>query len=232
MNGPQDHPSADERLALVRRRVEEAARSAGRDPAAIALIAVSKTKTGAQIRPALEAGQRRFGENRVQEAAGKWPALRQTYAGIELHLIGPLQTNKAAMAVELFDAIETVDREKLARVLAQEMARQNKRPACYIQINTGAEPQKAGLAPDGADAFVKLCRDELKLPVAGLMCIPPVNDDPGPHFDLLAAIARRNGLGQISMGMSSDFELAIRHGATHVRVGSAIFGERGAPAAA
>jgi len=231
MSGPQDHASADERLALVRRRVEEAARSAGRDPAGISLIAVSKTKTAAEIRPALAAGQRRFGENRVQEAAGKWPALRQAYTGIDLHLIGPLQTNKAAMAVALFDAIETVDREKLARLLAQEMTRQNKRPACFIQINTGAEPQKAGVSPDAADAFVALCRDELKLPVIGLMCIPPVNEDPAPHFDLLATIARRNGLRQLSMGMSSDFELAIRHGATLVRVGSAIFGERGAPAA-
>jgi len=231
MSGLQDHASADERLALVRRRVEEAARSAGRDPAGISLIAVSKTKTAAEIRPALAAGQRRFGENRVQEAAGKWPALRQAYTGIDLHLIGPLQTNKAAMAVALFDAIETVDREKLARLLAQEMTRQNKRPACFIQINTGIEPQKAGISPGGADAFVALCRDELKLPVVGLMCIPPVNEDPAPHFDLLAAIARRNGLRQLSMGMSSDFELAIRHGATLVRVGSAIFGERGAPAA-
>jgi uncharacterized pyridoxal phosphate-containing UPF0001 family protein len=135
------------------------------------------------------------------------------------------------MAVALFDAIETVDREKLARLLAQEMTRQNKRPACFIQINTGVEPQKAGISPDAADAFVALCRDELKLPVVGLMCIPPVDEDPALHFDLLAAIARRNGLRQLSMGMSSDFELAIRHGATHVRVGSAIFGERGAPAA-
>jgi pyridoxal phosphate enzyme (YggS family) len=230
MSDLQDHSSADERLALVRRRVDEAARRAGRDPAAISLIAVSKTKTAAEIRPALEAGQRLFGENRVQEAAGKWPTLRQAYTGIGLHLIGPLQTNKAAMAVALFDAIETVDREKLARLLAQEMMRQHKRPVCFIQINTGAEPQKAGVAPNAADAFVALCRDELKLPVAGLMCIPPADEDPAPHFDLLAAIARRNGLRQVSMGMSSDFELAIRHGATHVRVGSAIFGERGAPA--
>jgi pyridoxal phosphate enzyme (YggS family) len=230
MSGVQDHSSSDERLALVRHRVDEAARRAGRDPAAISLIAVSKTKAAAEIRPALEAGQRLFGENRVQEAAGKWPTLRQAYTGIDLHLIGPLQTNKAAMAVALFDAIETVDREKLARLLAQEMLRQHKRPICFIQINTGAEPQKAGVAPDAADAFIALCRDELKLPVAGLMCIPPVDEDSAPHFDLLAAIARRNGLRQLSMGMSSDFELAIRHGATHVRVGSAIFGERGAPA--
>ena len=230
MSGVQDHSSSDERLALVRHRVDEAARRAGRDPAAISLIAVSKTKAAAEIRPALEAGQRLFGENRVQEAAGKWATLRQAYTGIDLHLIGPLQTNKAAMAVALFDAIETVDREKLARLLAQEMLRQHKRPICFIQINTGAEPQKAGVAPDAADAFIALCRDELKLPVAGLMCIPPADEDPAPHFDLLAAIARRNGLRQLSMGMSSDFELAIRHGATHVRVGSAIFGERGAPA--
>jgi pyridoxal phosphate enzyme (YggS family) len=230
MSGVQNHSSVDERLAFVRHRVDEAARNVGRDPATISLIAVSKTKAAAEIRPALEAGQRQFGENRVQEAAGKWPALRQAYTGIDLHLIGPLQTNKAAMAVALFEAIETVDRQKLARLLAQEMMRQHKRPVCFIQINTGAEPQKAGVAPDAADAFIALCRDELKLPVAGLMCIPPVDEDPAPHFDLLAAIARRNGLRQLSMGMSSDFELAIRHGATHVRVGSAIFGERSAPA--
>ncbi len=176
----------------------------------------------------LAAGQRAFGENRVQEAADKWPALRRAYADIELHLIGPLQTNKAALAVRLFDVIETVDREKLARLLAEEMARQNRRPSCFIQINTGAEPQKAGIAPGDADAFIALCRDELGLPLRGLMCIPPVDDDPAPHFDLLAAIARRNHLPDLSMGMSGDFEVAIRHGATLVRVGSAIFGERSA----
>jgi hypothetical protein len=229
--GSRESGLSHERLALVRQRLAAAAQSAGRDPRAINLVAVSKTKTADEIRPVLDAGQRLFGENRVQEAAEKWPALRPLFPGISLHLVGPLQTNKAATAVQLFDAIETLDREKLARLLAREMERQDRRPDCFIQINTGAEPQKAGIAPAAADAFVVLCRDELKLPVVGLMCIPPVDEDPGPHFDLLAAIARRNGLGGLSMGMSGDFEIAIRHGATHVRVGSAIFGERAAQAA-
>ena len=221
--------SSSSRLAQVRFRLAAAARSAGRDPAAINLVAVSKTKTADEIRPVVEAGHRLFGENRMQEAAEKWPALRHAYPDIVLHLIGPLQTNKAAAAVHLFDAIETLDREKLARLLALEMTRQNKRPDCFIQVNTGEEPQKAGIAPASADSFIALCREELRLPIVGLMCIPPVNDDPRPHFDLLAEIARRNDLAALSMGMSNDFEIAIRHGATHVRVGSAIFGERAAP---
>jgi PLP dependent protein len=228
--GLRQDSSTDERFAQVRQRVSAAARNAGRDPAAVNLVAVSKTKTADEIRLVLDAGQRLFGENRIQEAAEKWPALRQSYAGISLHLIGPLQTNKAAAAVQLFDAIETLDREKLARLLALEMARQSKRIACFIQVNTGAEPQKAGIAPAAADSFIALCRGELNLPIVGLMCIPPVADDSRPHFDLLAEIARRNDLSALSMGMSNDFEIAIGQGATHIRVGSAIFGERSAPA--
>ena len=213
-------------LMQVRQRVVSAAESVGRDPAAIGLVAVSKTKTADEIRPVLEAGHRLFGENRVQEAAEKWPTLRQAYPDIELHLIGPLQTNKAALAVQLFDAIESVDREKLARFLAAEMARQKRRLPCFVQVNTGAEPQKAGIAPAETDSFVALCRDELNLQVVGLMCLPPLEADPRPHFELLAGIARRNSLASLSMGMSNDFETAIRQGATHVRVGTAIFGER------
>jgi PLP dependent protein len=213
-------------LAEVQRRIASAAERIGREPAGITLVAVSKTKGPDAIMPVLQAGHRVFGENRVQEAAAKWPALRRDYAGITLHLIGPLQTNKAADAVALFDAIESLDREKLARVVAREMARQNRHPTCFVQVNTGAEPQKAGVLPDDADRFIALCRDELTLPVAGLMCIPPAGDDPAGHFDRLAAIARRNHLAGLSMGMSGDYEIAVAHGATHVRVGSAIFGER------
>jgi len=223
------HDLSGARLAQVRQRLIAAAQSAGRDPAAINLVAVSKTKAADEIRLVLDAGHRLLGENRMQEAAEKWPALRQAYPDIVLHLIGPLQTNKAAAAVQLFDAIETLDREKLARLLALEMARQKKRPDCFIQVNTGEEPQKAGIAPASADSFIALCREELRLPIVGLMCIPPVEQDPRQHFEALAEIARRNRLDFLSMGMSNDFEIAIRHGATHVRVGSAIFGERAAP---
>ncbi len=223
--------SSSSRLTLVRQRLAAASQSAGRDPGDINLVAVSKTKTADEIRPVLDAGQRLFGENRIQEAAAKWPALRQAYGDVTLHLIGPLQTNKAAAAVELFDAIETLDREKLARLLALEMVKQSRRPDCFIQVNTGAEPQKAGIAPAAADSFIALCRGELSLPIVGLMCIPPVDDDPRPHFDLLAEIAQRNSIAFLSMGMSSDFEIAIQQGATHVRIGSAIFGERATPAA-
>ena len=213
-------------LAEVQRRISTAAERAGRKPSGITLVAVSKTKGPDDILPVLRAGHRIFGENRVQEAAAKWPALRRDHAGIALHLIGPLQTNKVADAIGLFDAIESLDREKLAHVVAREMARQGRRPTCFIQVNTGAEPQKAGVLPDAADRFIALCRDELMLPVAGLMCIPPVGENPARHFDQLAAIARRNQLASLSMGMSGDFEIAVAHGATHVRVGSAIFGER------
>jgi pyridoxal phosphate enzyme (YggS family) len=190
------------------------------------LIAVTKTVPAAAIPAVLAAGQRHFGENRVQEAAGKWPALRTQVPDVVLHLIGPLQTNKAADAVALFDVVHTVDRLKLADKLAQEMARQDRRLACFIQVNTGREPQKAGIDPHEADAFIVQCRDRLRLPVIGLMCIPPVDDEPSPHFALLREIARRNGLQKLSMGMSGDYEIAAMFGATHVRVGSAIFGPR------
>lgn len=205
--------------------IAAAARAAGRDPAEVTLVAVSKVHGAERIRPALAAGQRVFGENRVQEAAGKWPPLREQYPDLELHLIGPLQTNKVKEAVALFDVIETVDREKLARALAREMERSGRRPRCLVQVNTGREPQKAGVDPDAADSLIALCR-ELGLPVEGVMCIPPIEDDPRPHFRLLAGIARRNRLPVISMGMSHDFAQAIAEGATHVRVGTAIFGER------
>jgi len=221
--------SAADRLAGVKARIAAAAAAAGRAPHTIRLVAVSKTHSAAEIMPTLEAGHRLFGENRVQEAAGKWPALRGSFPDIELHLIGPLQTNKVAEAVALFDAIETLDREKLARALAGEMAKQGRRPACFIQINTGEEPQKAGIAPSLADPFIALCRGELGLPVEGLMCIPPFEADPAPHFALLRGIAARNGLASLSMGMSGDFEIAIAAGATHLRVGTAIFGGRPKP---
>ncbi len=215
-------------LAAVTARIRAAALAAGRAPDSVRLVAVAKTQPAEAIRRALAAGQRLFGENRVQEAAAKWPALRAEFPDAELHLIGPLQTNKVREAVALFDVIETLDRPKLAGALAAEMARSGRRPACFVQVNTGEEPQKAGVAPDEADAFVALARDRLALPVAGLMCIPPADEAPAPHFALLAAIARRNGLAGLSMGMSGDFETAIRLGATHVRVGTAIFGARAA----
>ena len=218
------------RLAAVKARMAGATTAAGRLAGDVRLVAVSKTKTAPEIQPVLATGQRLFGENRVQEAIAKWPALRERVPDLELHLIGPLQTNKVPEAVALFDVIQSLDREKLARALAGEMAKRGRRPACFIQVNTGEEPQKAGISPRQADSFIALCRGELGLPVAGLMCIPPVEEEPGLHFALLREIARRNGLAGLSMGMSSDFETAIRHGATHIRVGTAIFGER-APAA-
>lgn len=190
------------------------------------LIAVSKTHGMDAIIPVLEAGQRIFGENRVQEAADKWPELREKYDDITLHLIGPLQTNKARQAVKLFDVIQTLDRPKLARTLVRVFEEENKRPNCFIQVNIGAEEQKAGIGPAEADDFIKLCRDELGLPVKGLMCIPPAGEDPVPHFQQMREIAERNGLENLSMGMSGDYEVAIREGATHVRVGTAIFGSR------
>ena len=216
-------------LAAVRTRIAAAAKAAGRDPAAVTLVAVSKTQSAERVAAALAAGQRVFGENRVQEAAAKWPALKQTWPQVELHLIGPLQTNKARDAVALFDVIETVDRPKLAQVLAAEMGRSGRRPGCYLQINTGEEPQKAGVSPGAADEFIRFCRDDMKLPVVGLMCIPPADDEPSLHFALLAAMARRHGIEILSMGMSADYEIAIKLGATHVRVGTAIFGVREKP---
>ncbi|HSX76455.1 MAG TPA: YggS family pyridoxal phosphate-dependent enzyme [Shinella sp.] len=215
-----------DRLDDVRNRISKAAGEAGRRPEAVTLVAVSKTFDGDAIRPAIAAGQRVFGENRVQEAQGKWPALRAETAGIELHLIGPLQSNKAAEAVALFDVIETVDREKIARAVAAEMARQGRALRLYVQVNTGLEPQKAGIAPDDTVAFVAFCRDELGLTIEGLMCIPPADENPGPHFALLAKLAGRCNLDRLSMGMSGDYEVAIGFGATGVRVGSAIFGTR------
>jgi pyridoxal phosphate enzyme (YggS family) len=223
-------PAPAEGLGGVKARIVAAAAAAGRPADSVRLVAVSKTQPAEALLPVLAAGQRLFGENRVQEAAGKWPALRQSFPDVELHLIGPLQTNKVPDAVKLFDVIQSVDREKLARVLAGEMAKQGRRTACFIQVNTGEEPQKAGVFPRLADSFIALCREELGLPIAGLMCIPPVEESPALHFALLREIARRNGLAGLSMGMSADFEMAIRYGATHVRIGTAIFGARSAGA--
>ena len=215
-----------DRLNAVKAEIAKAEKGAGREAGSATLVAVSKTFEADEIRPALEAGQRVFGENKVQEAKAKWPGLREAFSGIELHLIGPLQSNKAGEAVALFDVIETIDREKIARAIAEEMAKQGRRPKLYVQVNTGLEPQKAGIAPDDTVAFVNLCRDELSLPVIGLMCIPPAEENPGPHFALLAKLADRCGLSKLSMGMSSDYQTAIEFGATSVRVGSAIFGNR------
>ena len=217
-----------DRLAEVRQHIAAAARAAGRDPASVTLVAVSKTHGADRVRELLDAGQRVFGENRVQEAEEKFPALKAAYPDLALHLIGPLQTNKAREAVALFDVIQSVDRERLAATLAKEMTRAGRRPDCYIQVNTGEEPQKAGVLPAELDAFVASCRDSHKLPIVGLMCIPPVDEEPALHFGLLAKMAARNGLARISMGMSADYETAIRLGATHVRVGTALFGHRGA----
>lgn len=214
------------RLAEVRRKMAQACAEAGRDPAGVALVAVSKTFGAEAIAPVIAAGQRVFGENRVQEAKAKWPALRERHPDLALHLIGPLQSNKAREAVTLFDAIHTVDRASLCAALAKEIDRQGRAPLLLVEINTGAEPQKAGVLPEAADAFLRACRETYGLAIAGLMCIPPLADPPAPHFALTAKIAARNGLKLLSMGMSADFETAIRFGATHVRVGSAIFGER------
>jgi pyridoxal phosphate enzyme (YggS family) len=213
-------------LAAVRARIAAAAAEAERDPAEVTLIAVGKVQPVERVEAALAAGQRVFGENRVQEAQGKWPDLRARYPDVELHLIGPLQSNKTREAVALFDVIQTVDRPKLAAELAKEMARQGRRPDCYVQVNTGEEPQKAGVLPADADAFIETCRVEHGLPVVGLMCIPPADEDPTLHFALLRELAKRHGLTRLSMGMSGDYEDAVRLGATHVRVGTAIFGAR------
>lgn len=223
-------PDIAANLAEVQAKVAEAARAAGRDPAAVTLVAVGKTFPADHMLPALNAGQRAFGENRVQEAEEKWPGLRIRFPDLRLHLIGPLQSNKVRKAVDVFDVIETVDRPKLARALANVMAETSRRPDCFIQVNTGAEDQKAGVLPQHADAFIAQCRDDFALPVTGLMCIPPVDEEPSLHFQLLAEIAKRNGLAQLSMGMSADYEIAVAFGATHVRVGSAIFGTRPKPA--
>lgn len=215
-----------EHLAAVRARIAAAEKAAGRAPGSVGLIAVAKTFEAEAIRPAIAAGQLVFGENRVQEAAGKWPALRDENPGIDLHCIGPLQSNKAAEAVALFDAIHTIDRDKIAGAIAAEMQRQGRRLRLLVQVNTGEEPQKAGIAPKETDAFVVRCRDVHGLAIDGLMCIPPIDQVVAPHFALLAKIAKRLGLRSLSMGMSGDFETAIAMGATDVRVGSAIFGGR------
>jgi pyridoxal phosphate enzyme (YggS family) len=214
------------RLRLVRQEIALAAEAADRDPAAVRLVAVTKTVSPSAIEEAIGAGQRLFGENRVQEARAKWPELKARHPNLELHLIGPLQTNKVRDAVALFDVIETVDRPKLARALAEEMKRAGKSPRLFVQINTGEEPQKAGVLPAETDAFVTLCRDTFGLAIEGLMCIPPLDQEPAMHFALLAKIAERLGIKELSMGMSGDFARAIQFGATYVRIGTAIFGAR------
>ena len=210
----------------MRAEIARACRDAGRDPASVTLVAVSKTFAAAAIAPVIAAGQRVFGENRVQEAKAKWPPLLDRHGGLELHLVGALQSNKAKDAVALFDAIHSVDRASLAEALGKEMAKQARRPLLFIEVNTGAEAQKAGVLPQETDAFLAACRDRHGLTISGLMCIPPQNDAPAPHFALTAKIARRNGLSLLSMGMSADYPTAIAFGATHVRVGTAIFGAR------
>ncbi len=222
LNAPFDAAAA---RAEILGRIAVAARAAGRDPADVALTAVSKTQPEDRVAAVLAAGQRVFGENRVQEAIGRWSHRRE---GLELRLIGPLQTNKAREALAFFDVIETLDRPRLAETIAREVQRLGRQPRLYVEINTGEEPQKAGLAPPDADAFIARCRGEFGLTLEGLMCIPPHDEPPGPHFALTAAIAARNGLDRLSMGMSADFETAIRFGATSVRVGTALFGARAA----
>ena len=218
--------SAVEQLHAVKAKIANAEREAKRLHGAVTLVAVSKTFAADDIRPVIEAGQRVFGENRVQEAQGKWPELKREFPDIELHLIGPLQSNKAKEAVALFDVIETVDREKIAAELAREIGRQGRSLRLYVQVNTGSEPQKAGIEPREAVAFVQRCRDTHGLVIEGLMCIPPAEENPGPHFALLEKLAREAGVAKLSMGMSGDYETAVAFGATSVRVGSAIFGSR------
>jgi pyridoxal phosphate enzyme (YggS family) len=215
-------------FAAVRAEIARACRDAGRDPAGVTLVAISKTFGAEAIEPVIAAGQRVFGENRVQEAKAKWPPLIARYGSVELHLVGSLQSNKAREAVALFDAIHSLDRESLAEALAREIARLGRNPRLFVEVNTGAEPQKAGVLPEQADAFLAACRDRYGLTISGLMCIPPVDEAPAPHFALTARIASRNGLELLSMGMSADFPTAIAFGATHIRVGTAIFGGRAA----
>jgi len=226
---PSSASSLHENLRQVRDEIAAAARASGRDASAVTLVAVSKGHDAAEAAQAIAAGQRVFGENRVQEAQAKWPPLRETHADLELHLIGPLQTNKAREAVALFDVIQSLDRARLAEALAAEMDKQAKRPNLFVQVNTGEEMQKAGVLPAEAAAFVRWCKDDKRLPVVGLMCIPPVDEEPALHFALLRALAEESGVTQLSMGMSADYALAVRLGATHVRVGTAIFGERHYP---
>jgi pyridoxal phosphate enzyme (YggS family) len=216
----------DSRLSAVRAEIARACKDTGRDPAEVTLIAVAKTFGAEAIEPVIAEGQKIFGENRVQEAKAKWPPLKAKYPDLELHMVGSLQSNKAKEAVALFDAIHSLDRQSLAEALAKEIVKQNRRPLLFVEINTGAEPQKAGVLPQDADAFINRCREEWGLQVDGLMCIPPLDEAPAPHFALTAKIAARNGLKLLSMGMSADFPVAIAMGATHIRVGTAIFGER------
>lgn len=230
MNQASDQKNAVEpakRLALVKASIEAAAREAGRAANAVELIAVSKTFPAESIEPVIQAGQRVFGENRVQEAQSKWPGLKEKYPELELHLIGPLQSNKAREAVALFDVIHTVDRPKIASALAKEISISGRQPRLLVQVNTGEEPQKAGVAPSEAEAFVTRCRDEYGLQIDGLMCIPPIDDEPALHFALMEKLAGNLGLNVLSMGMSADYETAIAFGATWVRVGTAVFGPRG-----
>jgi hypothetical protein len=219
-------PDIAANLAAVKARIAEAAEAAGRDAASVTLVAVGKAHPAATVQGALAAGQRVFGENRVQEALDKWPPLKEEFPDAILHLIGPLQRNKVNRAVALVDVIETIDRRRLAAAVAREIEATGRRPDCFVQVNTGEEPQKAGVAPEEADALIAACRDEYGLPLRGLMCIPPLDEEPSLHFALLRRIAERNGLADLSMGMTADFEVAIRFGATHVRVGTAIFGPR------
>lgn len=219
-----ESPAAN--LAKVTAALNGALAEAGRDEGSVTITAVSKKQSEARIVAALEAGHRVFGENRVQEAQGRWPALKARFDGVNLRLIGPLQSNKAADAVALFDVIEVIDRPKIARAIATEMARQNRSPQLLIQVNTGEEPQKAGVLPAEAEEFLRLCRDDLGLEISGLMCIPPAADDPAPHFAFLADMAARFGLAEVSMGMSADYLIAAQLGATHVRIGTGVFGPR------
>jgi len=226
-NSPAVTSHSPNALALVEQEIARACKEAKRERASVTLIAVSKTFDAGAIIPVIESGQLVFGENRVQEAKSKWPALISDYQGVQLHLIGPLQSNKAKEAVALFHAIHSIDRPSICQALAKEIKSQNRHPQLFVQINTGEEPQKAGVAPQEADAFIAACRDTYGLEISGLMCIPPVNEAPAPHFALTAKIAARNALKNLSMGMSADYPTAIKFGATHVRVGSAIFGHRG-----
>ena len=226
---PPDTGQVANNLRQVHERIAAAAGIVGRDPDAVALVAVSKVQPIERIRGALAAGHRIFGENRVQEAIGRWPPLRAEFPDLSLHLIGPLQTNKVRDAIALFDVIETVDRPRLAEALKREMDRQSRRLACFVQVNTGEEPQKTGIRPAETRSFVAWCRDTVNLDVAGLMCLPPVDDEPALHFALLRELARECGLNKLSMGMSGDYDVAIEFGATHVRVGTAIFGARTQP---
>lgn len=215
------------RLAHVREEISRTAKASGRDPASVTLVIASKTQPAEILEPVLKSGHRVFGENRVQEALAKWPALRSAFPDTELRLIGPLQSNKAKEAVATFDVIETLDRPRLAEAIADQIAKQGRIPRLYVEVNTGDEPQKAGVSAAEADAFIRFCRETCGLKIAGLMCVPPVGEQASPHFALLARIASRNGLADLSMGMTADFPLAIQLGATHVRIGSAIFGARG-----